>query len=122
MTKKWTQAEALDLCARIEAFAPTYGCHVALTGGCLYKKGERKDVDVILYRIRQSPRIDIEGMAVLLFEMGIELAPVSEIYGHSNGTWIRKGSMGERGIDFLFPDATTDTPTDVFPDSFLDLV
>lgn len=49
----WTQEEAIQLCRLLEALAPTFGCHVALTGGCLYKDGERKDCDILLYRIRQ---------------------------------------------------------------------
>lgn len=39
----WTQKEAIELCVKIEAICPKYGCHVALTGGLLYKEGERKD-------------------------------------------------------------------------------
>lgn len=35
----WTTHEALALCRLIEEFAPLYDCHVALTGGTLYKNG-----------------------------------------------------------------------------------
>ena len=41
----WTQAEAIDLCREIEKGCPQFGCHVALTGGLLYKDGPRKDCD-----------------------------------------------------------------------------
>lgn len=40
----WTQAEAIALCRKIEDVCPAFGCHVALTGGVLYKLGERKDL------------------------------------------------------------------------------
>ena len=53
---------AVTLCRLIETFAPQYGCHVALTGGCLYKNGDRKDIDVLFYRIRQVEKIDHDGL------------------------------------------------------------
>lgn len=59
--KTWTQPEAIALCVEIERFAPLCGCHVALIGGCLYKIGNRKDCDIILYRIRQATKINYEG-------------------------------------------------------------
>ena len=49
----WTQQHAIELCKRIESVCPRYGCHVALTGGLLYKDGPRKDCDILFYRIRQ---------------------------------------------------------------------
>jgi hypothetical protein len=59
---QWTQAEAVELCRRIEALCPEFGCHVALTGGTLYKDGPRKDLDLLFYRIRQRPKIDQDGL------------------------------------------------------------
>lgn len=41
----WTQREAIDLCIKLERIAPAFGAHVALTGGLLYKSGQRKDCD-----------------------------------------------------------------------------
>ena len=49
----WTQEEAIALCKKIESIVPLAGCHVALTGGCLYRDGHRKDLDILFYRIRQ---------------------------------------------------------------------
>lgn len=46
----WTQAEAIDLCRKVEPLLQPFGCHVALTGGLLYKDGPRKDCDLIIYR------------------------------------------------------------------------
>jgi hypothetical protein len=45
-----TQAEAIELCRQLEPIAAEHGGHVALTGGCLYKDGTRKDVDILVYR------------------------------------------------------------------------
>jgi hypothetical protein len=46
----------------VEAICPPFGCHVALTGGTLYKDGPRKDLDLLFYRIRQRPKIDQDGL------------------------------------------------------------
>ena len=52
-SRTWDLVSAVDLCKQVESIAPDYGCHVALTGGCLYKEGPRKDLDLLFYRIRQ---------------------------------------------------------------------
>src|ERR1035437_5571090 len=57
---QWTQTEAIELCVKVEAICPKYGCHVALTGGLLYKQGKRKDCDLLFYRIRQVEQIDFD--------------------------------------------------------------
>jgi hypothetical protein len=44
---RWTLAEAVEVCRQVEAICPPFGCHVALTGGTLYKDGERKDLDLL---------------------------------------------------------------------------
>lgn len=69
----WTQQQAIDLCVKIEAVCPAFGCHVALTGGLLYKQGERKDCDILFYRIRQRSEIDMDGLKFALVEIGVDL-------------------------------------------------
>lgn len=69
--KTWTQQEAIELCKKIEAICPPFGCHVALTGGLLYKDGPRKDCDILFYRIRQRDKIDQEGLFQALEEIDI---------------------------------------------------
>ena len=54
MNTPWKLSDALTLCCQVEAFAPKYGMHVALTGGLLYKDGPRKDCDLLLYRVRDK--------------------------------------------------------------------
>lgn len=68
----WTQALAIDMARKIEQFAPNFDCHVALTGGTLYKDGVRKDADFLFYRIRQADKINIEGLLNALSELGID--------------------------------------------------
>lgn len=95
-TPKWTQAQAIELCRKIEVIAPKYGCHVALTGGTLYHFGERKDADILFYRIRQVAEIDVDGLMVGLAEIGI--TP-----GRDCG-WCYKATYEARAIDFFFPE------------------
>ena len=46
----WTTAEAIELCRKVEPIVTRFGCHIALTGGALYKDGARKACDLIVYR------------------------------------------------------------------------
>lgn len=67
----WTQAQAVALCRAVEAICPMYGCHVALTGGLLYKDGPRKDCDLLFYRVRQVEKIEVDAMFHALEAVGI---------------------------------------------------
>lgn len=116
MAKKWTRQEALALCTRIEPIAAKYGAHVALTGGCLYKEGARKDVDILIYRIRQEPGIRAR-------EMFAEMYDVLNIQGHACFGWVAKATIedaltGEiKDIDFFFPeDKSHDLPIEHLTD------
>lgn len=93
----WTQQQAVELCWKIEHIAPTYGAHVALTGGCLYKKEERKDVDILFYRIRQVEKIDVEGLFLALQQ-------ILGIYKESGFGWVYKAKYENKPIDFFFPE------------------
>ena len=92
----WTLQSAAALCRIVESCCPQYGCHVALTGGSLYKDGERKDCDILFYRIRQATHIDIEGLKSALSALGIEMG---EVYG-----WVHKASYLGQSIDMFFPE------------------
>lgn len=46
----WTLEEAVTLARLLEPIAQGNKMHVALTGGCLYKDGSRKDADIVVYR------------------------------------------------------------------------
>lgn len=101
MNETWTRAEAIELCGRLEAIAPAYNAHIALTGGCLYKHGERKDVDIMIYRIRQDDSIRAVDLFVELKDrLGINLIAC---YG-----WVAKATIetltGTKDIDFFFPE------------------
>ena len=92
----WTQQAAISLCRDIEAICPKFGCHVALTGGNLYKDGERKDADILFYRIRQVNAIDIKGLFDALETIGVKKT--------SGWGWCHKAKFGDLKIDFFFPE------------------
>lgn len=99
-TNLWTQAEALDLCRRIEDFCPTFGCHVALTGGLLYKDGPRKDADILFYRIRQVEKIDVDGLLSALSRVGVAKT--------SGFGFVHKAEFNGKNVDLFFPESTGD--------------
>lgn len=94
---QWDQSEAIELCRKIEAICPAFGCHVALTGGCLYKDGLRKDADILFYRIRQVGEIDIDGLFAALGNLGVEKT--------GGFGFVHKALYRGKGIDFFFPES-----------------
>lgn len=92
----WTLPDAVQVIKQIESFAPLCSCHVGLTGVVLYKEGERKDLDLLFYRVRQDNNINTARLEVLLAQMKIH---VTAKYG-----WVWKARYHNRGIDFLFPE------------------
>jgi len=95
--KAWTQDEALVLCVLIESICPKYGCHVALTGGLLYKDGLRKDCDILFYRIRQEPFIRWDDLFIALEVVGFK---VVDDFG-----WCKKLTYRGKNIDAFDPEA-----------------
>lgn len=93
----WTHQQALELCRKIEAICPQYGCHVALTGGLLYKQpGVRKDCDILFYRIRQRNSIDMHGLWRGLRVIGLEKV--------SGCGWCFKARYENENVDVFFPE------------------
>jgi len=92
----WTLDQAVALCRAVEEIAPAFGCHVALTGGVLYKEGPRKDLDLLFYRVRQAPHVDQEGLFVALAALGVTI-----LRGHA---WCFKAIHKGRTIDLFFPE------------------
>lgn len=97
----WTLEDAVNLCCLIEAIAPKFGCHVALTGGCLYKSGPRKDLDVVFYRVRSVEKIDLAGLFASL-DAGLGIRVITPL---DDWRWVIKATSGARSIDFFFPEA-----------------
>jgi len=113
----WTQQEAVELCRKVEMICPEFGCHVALTGGALYKDGRRKDVDIVFYRIRQQPKINIEGLRIALRRHGLDV--------HTQHGWMWKASYAgsstaAKSVDVLFPETPRRTFKEWVSDFFAD--
>lgn len=93
----WTRAEAVLLAIEAEAVAPEFGCHVALTGGCLYRAGKRKDCDLLFYRVRQVEEIDVDGLFAALAKIGLVKV--------SGFGWCHKATYQGKPVDCLFPES-----------------
>lgn len=99
----WTQSEGVALAKAVEAVAPEHGAHVALTGGLLYKDGERKDADLLFYRIRQTDHINLSGLFTALKGVGLT---VFADYG-----FVKKARYADgRTVDLLFPEQCRSEP------------
>ena len=88
--------KAVKICSIIELISPQFGCHVALTGGCLYKEGERKDLDILFYRIRQTENIDYDGLFNALNKIGFKKP---DGFG-----WLFKSDYFGCPVDMFFPE------------------
>lgn len=99
--QNWTLQDAVELCKKVEAICPEFGCHVALTGGSLYKEGPRKDCDLLFYRIRQVEKVDHEGLfAALASKVGLQRD--SGMGWCHKGTYVIKGAFVP--VDMFFPE------------------
>lgn len=92
----WNLSQALPLIRQIELACPAAGCHVALTGGVLYKSEDRKDLDLMFYRIRQQREIDMDALWEIL-----RLLNVIKLSGFG---WCYKASYHGKPIDIFFPE------------------
>lgn len=92
----WNIGEAIELCIKIESLCPEFGCHVALTGGTLYKEGDRKDCDLLFYRIRQVAEINLDGLFNCLDSIGV--------VKKSGFGWCYKAVFNGKNVDMFFPE------------------
>lgn len=110
MNTSWTQSEAINLCRFIEDVCPKHGCHVALTGGLLYKIGPRKDADILFYRIREVDEIDLPGLFRALAVIGVEVDPEHAGSSHEDDSWCVKANWQGKPIDMFFPEGPAALP------------
>jgi len=92
---QWNQRMAVELCRQLEDIAPEFGGHIALTGGCLYKDGARKDVDIMVYRSTDEPPFRWDDFFKHVASIGITLV-------HDFG-FCKKASYRNMTIDFFDP-------------------
>ena len=92
----WTKTNALAFCRDAEQFAAPANCHVALTGGCLYRHGPRRDLDIVFYRHGGICEIDKAALFAGLHNSGVRRI--------SGSGWRYVGYHRLFGqVDFLFP-------------------
>jgi hypothetical protein len=107
--KSWTLSQARSLCFLLEEIAPKFGAHIGLTGGVLYREGNRKDCDIVVYRHggREEP-IDRVGFS----RACCEILGMTCVRG--TGRVYKMLFVGKQ-VDFLFHDtaeAATANPND----------
>lgn len=72
--KECTKEIAFKLCRDLYSILEPKGFYPALTGGLLYKDGERKDIDIIIYRNRQKVEsFETVDIAELLAQVGLNI-------------------------------------------------
>jgi hypothetical protein len=91
-----TRELAIELAIACEAVAPRFGFHTALTGGCLYKQGARKDIDILFYEHSNAQAYDKAGLLAAL------AAELRFVIGNDHGRVVKTTHWG-RTVDLLFP-------------------
>lgn len=102
---------AIELCIVVERIAEEHCCHVALTGGCLYKTGQRKDIDILFYRVRQVASINRMSLFRDLSEIGLETV-VPVVDPKQLEQWIVKCHWRGIPVDVFFPETPNRPGTD----------
>lgn len=104
---EWTLQDGVALCTLIQELPSwKFHCHPALTGGLLYKRGPRKDCDIVIYQRGDTggerKPIDWDGLWTAL--EGIELLLIHD-YGY-----VKKCSYKGRAVDIFDPTRDSDYP------------
>lgn len=95
--KHWNYLEAVALCKLVEKYAPACGCHVALSGGLLYKSGPRKDADLVFYRHRKAPVMNKTALLAVLGQNGFKV--------RADHGFCVKATYRGKDVDLLFPES-----------------
>jgi hypothetical protein len=116
----WMRDIAVEFCIKLEAIAPTYGAHVALSGGVLYREGKRKDLNLVIYRHGgRVKEIDRAGLVAALVDQ-LKMEPV-RITGR-----VYKMRYQGRQVDLMIHDAAeaadSDYDDELADDPFVALV
>lgn len=88
---------AVEICKEFHPLLEAVGYYCALTGGCLYREGERKDVDIVIYRHRQRKgHVNMVKVMDALSPLGVE---VVQYFG-----FVTKATYKGYSIDFFDPE------------------
>lgn len=88
---------AVAVCKEVESAISHLNCHVALTGGALYKRGMRKDLDLLFYRVRQAEHPSKEEILGALKLRGFEITD-------RQFNWCVKSKFYGADVDLFFPE------------------
>lgn len=108
----WSQQDTIALCTALEPVAATLRCHVALTGGLLYKDGPRKDCDVVVYFEGHKKAIEpSETFATETFATCVDRAALLNAFWNSCGlqpmnqySRVVKCLYQGKPVDLIFPE------------------
>ena len=104
-TKYCTQQDGVRLCELLHEKLQPLGYFPALTGGLLYKEGNRKDIDIIIYRHRQKvEKFETTDIQLALLEVGVN---ITGFYG-----FVTKAEWQGFTVDIFNPE-TNDTENDI---------
>lgn len=111
-----TLEKAKELAMLLEPLALPFGFHIGLGGGTIHKTGERKDIDILLYRRRvdiKNPegKFDFEKLFEAFETVGLKRVVINQRpdFWCTKCTW----QDGERmlpfiNVDVLYPEALHD--------------
>jgi hypothetical protein len=96
--KLWSLDAAIEFARQVERVCKHHKSHVALTGGCLYKGGNRKDLDLVIYS-------DTENGNMEYFNLQCALQQTFKFNWGVRGTRVLKAHLKDgRIVDFIFPE------------------
>jgi len=94
-----TQQDGIELCKIMYDKLAPLGFYPALTGGLLYKEGERKDIDIVIFRNRQQhDSFETIDLYLELSEIGIS---IDNYYG-----FVTKAKWKGHTVDLFNPETT----------------
>jgi hypothetical protein len=113
-TGKYNLATAAAVCTVIESVVSKWGHHTALTGGCLYGEGGRKDIDIVIYRRRDLSLEDMKANMPKMLKVMQKFCEMKLVADHG---FVKKFKMGDIPIDTLWPEEIYgDYPLDAIAD------
>lgn len=89
--------DAERLCKKLFEVLYGEGYYPALTGGLLYREGSRKDIDIVIFRNRQTvTHFEMENIENLLTECGLS---EFQYFG-----FVTKCKLGDLNVDLFNPE------------------
>ena len=97
----YTLADGAALCTLLAEPLRAVGLFVGLTGGCCYKLGARKDIDLVLYRHRQQSVPAANAVDTFV----VVVSQVANITDVKTFGFVTKMKINGAPVDVLFPEA-----------------